>query len=142
MRMTVTIITRWSIRLTSRSRATYRSAVIGQGESQQSEESLAGIKMRAEISYDLVMNDDMEFVEGAYRLPDGDWQVVVVSAFDRDVPKPQVDRQQWDSGVSGVFVRLPRAERINAATVERVLSAALGVSEWVRVSGPDSMQLR
>ncbi len=98
--------------------------------------------MRAEISYDLVMNDDMEFVEGAYRLPDGDWQVVVVSAFDRDVPKPQVDRQQWDSGVSGVFVRLPRAERINAATVERVLSAALGVSEWVRVSGPDSMQLR
>jgi hypothetical protein len=25
--------------------------------------------MHAEISYDLVMDDDMEFVEGSYRLP-------------------------------------------------------------------------
>ncbi len=98
--------------------------------------------MRAEISYDLVMDDDMEFVEGAYRLSGGDWQVVIVSAFDRDVPAPQVVPQRWESGVSGVFVRLPRAERINAASVERVLSEALGISEWVRVRGPDSMQLR
>ena len=30
-------------------------------------------EMRAEISYDLVMDDDMEFVEGTYRLPGGDW---------------------------------------------------------------------
>jgi hypothetical protein len=44
--------------------------------------------------------------------------------------------------VSGVSVRIPRAEQINAATVERVLSEALGVSEWVRVRGPNSMQLR
>jgi hypothetical protein len=99
-------------------------------------------EMRAEISYDLVMDDDMEFVEGTYRLPGGDWQVGIVSAFDRDVPAPRVVPQRWDSGVSGVVVRLPRAERINAATVERVLSEALGVSEWVRVRGPDSMQLR
>ena len=99
-------------------------------------------EMRAEISYDLVINDDMGFVEGAYRLPGGDWQVVIVSAFERDVPEPQVVPQQWESGVSGVFVRIPRTERISAATVERVLSRALGVSEWVRVRGPDSMQLR
>lgn len=38
----------------------------------------------AEISYDLVMDDDMSFVEGTYRLPGGDWQVVIVSAFERD----------------------------------------------------------
>jgi hypothetical protein len=98
--------------------------------------------MRAEISYDLVMEDDLGFVEGAYRLPGGDWQVVIVSAFERDVPAPQVVPQRWESGVSGLFVRIPRGERINAATVERVLSAVLGVSEWVRVCGPDSMQLR
>ena len=98
--------------------------------------------MRAEISYDLVMDDDMEFVEGAYRLPGGDWQVVIVLARDREVPEPQVVLQQWESGVSGVVIRLPRTERVNAATVERVLSAALGVSEWVQVRGPDSMQLR
>jgi hypothetical protein len=98
--------------------------------------------MRAEISYNLVMDDDMAFVEGAYRLPGGDWQVFIVSAFDRDVPEPQVVLQRWESGVSGVFIRMPRAERINAAAVERVLSAALDVTGWVRVRGPDSMQLR
>lgn len=98
--------------------------------------------MRAEISYDLIMDDDMEFVEGTYRLPGGDWQVVIVSAFERDVPAPQVVPLWCESGVSGVFVRLPRGERINAASVERVLSESLGVMEWVRVRGPDSMQLR
>ena len=101
--------------------------------------------MRAEISYDLVMGDDMSFVEGTYRLPGGDWQVVIVLASslrERDVPAPQVVPQRWASGVTGVVIRLPRAERINAAAVERVLSEALGVSEWVRVRGPDSMLLR
>ena len=98
--------------------------------------------MRAEISYYLVMGDDMTFVEGAYRLPGGEWEVVIVSAVGRGMTEPQVVPQRWESGVSGVVVRLPRGERINAATVERVLSQALGVSEWVRVRGPDSMQLR
>jgi hypothetical protein len=98
--------------------------------------------MRAEISYDLVMDDDMAFVEGTYRLPGRDWQVVIVSVFQRDVPKPVVEPQRWESGVCGVFVRIPRGVQINAAVVEQVLSTALGVTEWVRVRGPDSMQLR
>jgi hypothetical protein len=84
----------------------------------------------------------MDFVEGAYWLPGGDWQVVIFSTLGRDVQEPEVVPQVWDSGVSGVFVRFPRHERLNQPAVERVLSAALGVSEWVRVSGPDSMQLR
>ncbi|VTS08102.1 hypothetical protein [Tuwongella immobilis] len=96
--------------------------------------------MRAEISYDLVMSDDMGFVEGTFRLPGGDWQVVIVSQYDVSVPVavPQV----WDSGVRGVFVRFPRGWPLNAAAVERVLSASLGVTEWLVVRGPDSMQLR
>ncbi len=98
--------------------------------------------MRGEISYDLVMDEDMPFVEGTYRLPGGDWQVVIFSAFERDVPEPEVVPQVWPSGVTGVFVRFPRGERLDSAAVERVLSAALGVSEWVRVRGPDSMRLR
>ena len=98
--------------------------------------------MRAEISYDLIMEDDMAFVEGTYRLPGGEWQVVVVSGFDRDVSEPQVIPQQWNSGVSGVVIKLPRSEQINAAIVERVLSQAFGVSHWTRVRGPDSMELR
>lgn len=96
--------------------------------------------MRAEISYDLVMDDDMSFVEGTYRLADGNWRVVIVSRC--DVPEPQVLPQQWESGVSGLFVRFPRAGRLNRAAVEELLSAALGVSEWVEVRGPDSMKLR
>jgi hypothetical protein len=96
--------------------------------------------MRAEISYDLIMDDDMSFVEGTYRLPGGDWQVVIVSR--RDVAEPQIVPQRWESGVSGVVVRFPRTGRLNRETVERLLSAALGVSEWVEVRGPDSMRLR
>jgi hypothetical protein len=96
--------------------------------------------MRAEISYDLVMDDDMSFVEGTYRLADGVWRVVLVSRC--DVPEPQVLPQEWESGVPGVLIRFPRAGRLNRAVVEQVLSAALGVSEWVEVRGPDSMQLR
>ena len=96
----------------------------------------------AEISYDLVLDDDMGFLEGAYRLPDMEWQVFVVSAFERDVLHVDVVPQQWDSGVSGLLLKIPSTERINATTVERVLSNELGVSEWTRVRGPDSMQLR
>ena len=96
--------------------------------------------MTGEISYDLVMDEDMDFVEGSYRLPGGDWQVVIVSQ--RDVAEPEVIPEQWESGVSGVFVRFPRTERLNREAVERVLSAALGVTEWVTVRGPDSIHLR
>ncbi len=97
-------------------------------------------KHRAEISYDLVMKDDMQFVEGAYRLPGAEWRVLIVSRC--DVPEPQVVAQVWESGAEGVLVRFPRGEALDKLTVERVLKAALGVSEWVQVRGPDSMRLR
>ncbi|MBX9623488.1 MAG: hypothetical protein K2X82_06710 [Gemmataceae bacterium] len=96
--------------------------------------------MTGEISYDLVMDDDIDFVEGCYRLPGGCWQVVIVSRS--DAAEPEIVPECWESGVSGIAVRFPRAERLNREAVERVLSAALGVSEWVLVRGPDSMQLR
>ncbi len=85
--------------------------------------------MRGEISYDLVMEDDMSFVEGTYRLPGGAWQVVIFSAFERDVPEPEVIPQVWDSGVTGVFVRFPRHEQINQAAVEQgAVSCGSGVT--------------
>lgn len=112
------------------------------GDADPSATEVATPEMRGEISYDLVMDDDMEFVEGTYRLPGAGWQVVIVLRSDRNLPEPQVMSKRWESGVSGVVVRLPRDERINTTTVERILSQALGVSEWVRVRGPDSMQLR
>lgn len=101
--------------------------------------------MRAEISYDLVMEEDMPFVEGTFRLPDEDWQVFIVlarSPRDREVFEPQVTPHQWANGVTGLVIRMLTAERTNAESVEKVLSSALSVSKWTRISGPDSMQLR
>ena len=80
------------------------------------------------------------FVEGAFRLEGSDWQVVIASRG--DVPEPVAVPQIWDSGVRGVFVRFPRGSVLNAAAVERVLSVAVGVSDWAVVRGPDSLQLR
>ncbi len=94
--------------------------------------------MLGEISYDLVMDDDMPFVEGTYRLPDSEWKVVIVSR--RDVSEPEVVPQVWDSGVIGVFVRFPQSQRLNKIAVQHVLSEALGVTEWIEVRGPDSIE--
>ena len=95
---------------------------------------------RGEISYDLVMVDEMDFVEGVYRLPGGDWQVVIASHY--DVAAPEVLPQLWTSGATGVSIRFPRLQRLDRTAVEQALSASLGVWEWVVVRGPDSMQLR
>lgn len=97
--------------------------------------------MRAEISYDLVMDDEMEFVEGTYRLPGGEWQVFIFTTLG-ETTTPNWALSRWDSGVTGVFARYPRNQRLNKATTEAMLSEALGVTEWVEVRGPDSMALR
>lgn len=101
--------------------------------------------MRAEISYDLVMDDDMPFVEGTYRLPGQEWQVLIVLARgprDRERLVDEVTPRTWASGMTGLVIRMRSSVKINAASVEQVLSTALGVSEWMRVRGPDSMWLR
>jgi len=97
--------------------------------------------MQAEISYDLVMQDDMCFIEGTYRLPGRRWQVVIVSRSP-EVTVPEVSAQTRESGVSGIHVRSPNTGHLNAEVLGRLLSEAFGVSEWVRVRGPDSVQLR
>jgi hypothetical protein len=96
--------------------------------------------MNAEISYDLVMEDDMSFVEGTHRVGDGTWQVFI---FRKDpVRELEVASGQWSSGIAGVFVRLPRSFRLNKQVVEQVMAERFGVSDWREVKGPDSMQLR
>jgi hypothetical protein len=96
---------------------------------------------RGQISYDLVMEEDMRFVEGTYRLPGGEWQVFIFSRFE-DVGEPVVRHGQWDSGVTGIFVRFPKSGRLGKAEVEQVLAAAAGVDGWTEMRGPDSMLLR
>ena len=97
--------------------------------------------MRGEISYDLVMEDEMGFVEGTYRLIGGDWQVFIFSR-DSSSDRPTWRRDQWESGVTGIVVRVPNGHVLNKHVVEAMLAEATGVTAWVEVRGPDSIQLR
>jgi hypothetical protein len=96
--------------------------------------------MKGEISYDLVMVDDMSFVEGTFRIGNGEWQVFI---FRKDsIEQPELTSGRWGSGVTGVFVRLPLCVRLNKQLVEHTMSEQWKVDEWCEVRGPDSMQLR
>jgi hypothetical protein len=97
--------------------------------------------MRAEISYDLVMEDDMAFAEGTFRLPQGEWQVFIFTKLD-PVQQVEVKPGRWESGVSGVYIQFPRSEKLDKGRVKAILSETLGVTEWIEVRGPDSMQVR
>jgi hypothetical protein len=98
--------------------------------------------MKAEITFDLVMTDDMPFVEGCYRLAGGAWQVFM---FRRTNGTEDVGIKQnvsWKSGVTGLNAILLNDAKIDKSVILTVLSNALGVTEWSEVRGPDSMQLR
>lgn len=97
--------------------------------------------VKAEISYDLVMEDEMSFVEGTYRLPGGEWQVFIFIPWQGSNAVVWT-RSEWESGVTGLVVRFPGKVPLNKVVVESVLSEALGVSEWIEIRGPDSMRLR
>lgn len=96
--------------------------------------------MTGEISYDLVMDDDMGFVEGTFRLPGESWQVIIVSKS--SVPSVEVQHSVWESGVKGLVINVPGETWLNRAVVEGELARAVGVVRWVEVVGPDSMTLR
>jgi hypothetical protein len=104
--------------------------------------AIADIKMRGEITFDLVMHADMYFVEGCYRLDDGVWHVLTCfrSGGYREVGVRL--GVTCDSGVTGVNVIVADDAKLNRAIVLATLSEALGVTEWKEVRGPDSMQLR
>lgn len=96
--------------------------------------------MTTDISFDLVMEDDMSFIEGTYRLKDGDWQVFIISKAPVEVA--QTKSSCWSSGVTGVAIHLPCSVQLNKQTVKKILSEWLEIAEWREVRGPDSMQLR
>ncbi|MCS3452018.1 MULTISPECIES: hypothetical protein [Bradyrhizobium] len=106
------------------------------------DEFQAESEQKGEISFDLVMEEDMPFVEGCYRLSDGNWHVFMVRHSRGGTEQVGIYRDlAWKSGVTGVNV-IVRDEKINKSTVLRLLSDALEVTEWLEVQGPDSMQLR
>jgi hypothetical protein len=98
--------------------------------------------MKAEISFDLVMEEDMAFVEGCCRLQDQDWQVFIFRKS-RGLEKVGVRKHLvWESGVTGVNIIVPDEAQLNKHVVMTVLASELGVTEWSEIRGPDSMQLR
>src|SRR4051812_1321176 len=97
--------------------------------------------MRAEISFDLVMESAMAFVEGTYRLLGGDWQVFIFTP-DASVSEPRVTDRRWSGGATGVSVLWPGSWVLDEAAVLRTLGFHLGVTAWVHARGPDSMAAR
>ena len=95
---------------------------------------------QAEISYDLVMEDDMDFAEGCYRLHGKPWEVFTVAKV--NIVEPEHRFAKWDSGVTGITLFVPRATRLNKAVIEELLSSALGIAGWHEVRGPDSIVIR
>jgi hypothetical protein len=99
--------------------------------------------MQAEISYDPVMNDGMAFAEGCYRLPGKPWEVFIfMKERNEEITKPSHRFSNWESGVTGIILRVPLVTRLNKAAVQGMLSLALGVSDWREVRGPDSLVIR
>lgn len=97
--------------------------------------------MTAEISFDLKMKDEMDFVEGVYRLPEQDWRIFIF--IRRPIAHPQIKADiKWESGAIGINVFFPKNDRLNKAIALQLLSGYLGVSEWREVKGPNSMNLR
>jgi hypothetical protein len=96
--------------------------------------------MDAEISFDLVMEECMAFVEGCYRLPERSWEVFTINKHPVAEPKHHFCR--WQSGVTGLALHVPKETNLNKVQVERLLSSILQVKGWRTVRGPDSMELR
>ena len=96
--------------------------------------------MDAEISYDLVMQEDMDFAEGTFRISGYEWQVFIVTRG--PVAEPDLRRVEWESGATGYVITFPQNSKSNAPVIEQILGRALGVSRWNMVRGPDSMKLR
>jgi hypothetical protein len=95
---------------------------------------------RPEVSFDVVVDDDMDWVDGTYRLPNRFWEVMIFGK--QDVSEAGHQRTEWPSGITGVVFVVPRGDRLNRQYVQQSLAAAFGIDGWVEVRGPDSMVLR
>ena len=83
----------------------------------------------------------MSFVEGVFRVEGGDWRVFIF--YRGSVERLVINTgARWKSGVTGLTVQYPQAERLDKDTVLRILGTLLDVSAWRETKGPGSIQLR
>jgi hypothetical protein len=92
--------------------------------------------VKAEVSFDLIMKDEMSWVEGTYRLDGGVWQVFI---FLRERPGIRnvgvTTNIVWESGVTGLNVIVADDAKLNKEVVLETLSDVLGVTQWSEVEG-------
>ncbi len=99
--------------------------------------------MKAEITFDLEMHEFMYFIEGCYRLSDDIWCVFLFYIESDEGRFIGVKKNvTWDSGVTGLVAYFPEGTNLNKSLILETLSRELGVTEWVEVRGPDSIDLR
>src|SRR5262245_18031645 len=63
----------------------------------------AHLGTRPEFSFDIIMDDDKEYVEGTYRLPGRFWEVMVFKKEDVSTirHRPNQPPIEWSSGITG-----------------------------------------
>jgi adenosylcobinamide amidohydrolase len=98
--------------------------------------------VKAEISFDFVMDEDMYFVEGTYRMDGGVWQVFIFAHAGVTKDIGVRTNLVWESGVTGLNVIVANDAKLNKQVVLQTLSDVLGVTQWTEVRGPDSIMLR
>ncbi len=97
--------------------------------------------VRPELSFDTEAADDMEVIEGCYRLPGRFWEVFEYRR--RGVPQSSRRRLIWPSGIAGIVCDVPMRETLSIAYVISSMSRHFHVAarEWSIVRGPDSFYM-
>ncbi|MCY1054623.1 hypothetical protein [Nannocystis sp. SCPEA4] len=96
---------------------------------------------RAEISYDVVVDDDSQIVEGCVRLPGETWRTFHASKED-NLAEPRFWTFDWENGIRGMALEMPASTTMNKAALQQAFASFLGVEQIVEAPGPDSMMMR
>jgi hypothetical protein len=95
---------------------------------------------KGQISFDLIMEDDMDFVEGCYCDTGEAAKVFVITKASCETPVFRA--VQWPSGVTGVNIYVPHAQVLDRSSSLRLMTCFTGIADWQVVFGPDSITLR
>ncbi|MEZ6142468.1 MAG: hypothetical protein R3B84_18065 [Zavarzinella sp.] len=102
--------------------------------------------IRPEISFDLVMEDEHQYMEGSYRLPGTLWNVVIFKksevdelAYEFTIWEPATI---WERAASGVVIRFPLKAKMGLEEILSAMTKVFQFKNWTVVNGPDSMLLR
>ncbi|AKJ08361.1 Hypothetical protein AA314_09987 [Archangium gephyra] len=95
---------------------------------------------RFELSFDTVVGEDADVVEGSYRVPGRPWEIFLFEK--RDIAEPRHHFSTWRSGITGLEFFLPKRAVLDREAVLRGLAEVFSTQDWVEVRGPDSLLLK